>query len=59
MRLVNGFGADADAEQSKKIVTIFKNFISEEAYKRVSNPDKENLKRIHWTVLGRILFGER
>jgi len=57
MRLVNGFGENADAERSKKIVKIFENFISEEAYRRVSDADVDDLKQIHWTVLGRILFG--
>jgi NTE family protein len=56
MRLVNEFGADA--QQSTKIITVLKNFISEEAYKRVPDPiEKAKLNEIHETVLGRILYG--
>ncbi|MGC2573334.1 MAG: patatin-like phospholipase family protein [Candidatus Nitrosopolaris sp.] len=56
MRLVNEFGIDT--QQSPKITKVLKNFISDEAYKRVSDPvDKAKLNEIHEAVLGIILYG--
>lgn len=55
-RLVNEFGADT--QQSPKIMKVLKNFISEEAHERVSDPvGKAKLNEIHEAVLGRILYG--
>ena len=39
IRLANEFGTDA--QQSTKIITILKDFISEEAYKKVSDPNEK------------------
>ena len=55
IRLANEFGTDA--QQSTKIITIFKDFISEEAYKKVSDPnEKSKLNEIHETILGRVIY---
>lgn len=51
--LVKEFGADAQ----QKIITILKNFISEKAYDKVSDPnERAKLNEIHETILGRILY---
>jgi NTE family protein len=56
MRLVNELGTDPTTRD--KILTIFKHFISDDAYKHVSDAiGKAKLNEIHETILGRILFG--
>ena len=51
--LAKEFGADAQ----QKIITILKNFISEKAYDKVSDPnERAKLNEIHETILGRILY---
>jgi NTE family protein len=62
MRLINEFGKEP--QQSPKIMKVLNEFISKEAYERVSGPDvdkakvdKKKLKEIHQAVLGRILYG--
>ena len=56
MRLVNELGTDATTRD--KILKIFQDYISDDAYKHVSDAmGKAKLNEIHETILGRILFG--